>query len=844
MTKILGGKGRHQSYLSSRSINDGFQPSRLPGLTMWLDAGVGATTDGACQFSAAQNQLLYGASNATLQAGSGSFTAHGWFAADALATGTEQTLVAKATGVAAGTLEFSLSLHASVGNVAIMRLGSASTVTSNNATLFGLSAGSFVHVAFVYDSGTSAGTLYYNGIAVGSISHTGPIAATSAAFTLGARDLPGTALPFGGRLDSWGWCKQALTSDDVTWLYNSGAGRTSADLSTALRAKHSSWWDMDELDGIRYDSIGANHLIPGTPVISPALNNGNFETAGAGGADVFASWNDQAGTSLIERSTDAFSGSASCRIRHDGGATPYCNMTVLTTGVTYGYVVRAKGTPGAQLRLGASSNRNTHTLTSIWSELRGVFHADTPTIIFHPVNSGNDIYVDEMYVFAVGALIDPTTNNGGFELAGTNGGSVTNVSTATRSRSANVATLTTATPHGLTTGNVVTVASMADATYNASSVAVTVVGPSTFSYANTGVDEASTADTAGRIATDVFASWIESVQGASMVARDTAAMETGTACARLDVDSIGNFVAVTQNIGLPGAHYHYSLRIRGNVATAMAVANFWNNAVTTSWSTVNGSFEAWSAGIDFKRNGAGSTTIYLDSIVVASLGPTTAAGIAAGMATHGEPIKTWNDRSGNGRHAVQGSLASKPTMLTAPSSVVATSAFGNGRPGLDFDSVDDAMSVSSGTLSIAGGQYTVFAVVRSDTVSSERVILGDGTTASQNMLFRRSTGFWALRGSSTLESTVAASDTNPHVVCGVFNGASSSIRVDGVATNGTAGSVPTLLGVTVGNEPVGTSKCWDGRMGELILYNRALSSEECKRVERYLANKFTIAVTA
>ena len=71
--------------------------------------------------------------------------------------------------------------------------------------------------------------------------------------------------------------------------------------------------------------------------------------------------------------------------------------------------------------------------------------------------------------------------------------------TATRARTAGVATIVTGAAHGFTTGDTITIASMTDTTFNDVQAEVTVVNSTTFTYANAGVDVASGADTAGRV---------------------------------------------------------------------------------------------------------------------------------------------------------------------------------------------------------------------------------------------------------------------------------------------------------------------------------------------------------
>lgn len=63
------------------------------------------------------------------------------------------------------------------------------------------------------------------------------------------------------------------------------------------------------------------------------------------------------------------------------------------------------------------------------------------------------------------------------------------------SRAANVVTVTTSSPHNLTSAELVKIAGVADGTYNTSSVAVTVTGSTTFTYANTGSNGSSSGGT-------------------------------------------------------------------------------------------------------------------------------------------------------------------------------------------------------------------------------------------------------------------------------------------------------------------------------------------------------------
>jgi hypothetical protein len=66
-------------------------------------------------------------------------------------------------------------------------------------------------------------------------------------------------------------------------------------------------------------------------------------------------------------------------------------------------------------------------------------------------------------------------------------------------RESGIATIVTAAAHGFATGDVITIASMTDTTFNELQAEVTVVNATTFTYANAGVDVAPTSSSAGRV---------------------------------------------------------------------------------------------------------------------------------------------------------------------------------------------------------------------------------------------------------------------------------------------------------------------------------------------------------
>ena len=140
--------------------------------------------------------------------------------------------------------------------------------------------------------------------------------------------------------------------------------------------------------------------------------------------------------------------------------------------------VYAKGTTATdpQVRATDGTNAITSTLT-ITDALDNVGGANYLALVANPVPtvSGTDTLTLEKVVVGAGQA------------------------TATRSRTNGVATIVTGAAHGFTTGDLITIASMTNTSFNAVDACVTVVDSTTFTYENAGADVVSGADTAGRV---------------------------------------------------------------------------------------------------------------------------------------------------------------------------------------------------------------------------------------------------------------------------------------------------------------------------------------------------------
>lgn len=162
-----------------------------------------------------------------------------------------------------------------------------------------------------------------------------------------------------------------------------------------------------------------------TPLISPAVLNGGFETAGAGGADVFANWLESvSGTSTLSRDTAEFnSGTASCKMVVDGsGSSASIHQTsVLTTGRRYRmeFLAKRSNVATGAIQVGnataPAAYGTTTALTTSWAKYTFEFTAaETSLLLARAVSVSNnaELFIDDVIVQPLGALACPDLSAG------------------------------------------------------------------------------------------------------------------------------------------------------------------------------------------------------------------------------------------------------------------------------------------------------------------------------------------------------------------------------------------------------------------------------------------------
>jgi hypothetical protein len=205
-------------------------------------------------------------------------------------------------------------------------------------------------------------------------------------------------------------------------------------------------------------------------------------------------------------------------------------------------------------------------------------------------------------------------------------------------------------------------------------------------------------------------------------------------------------------------------------------------------------------------------------------------------------VARWQDKSGNGRHATQGTSGSRPVRKTAIRAGLDTLRF-SGAQSLSLDSVASFFGGSGAP------QFTLIAVAsQTDNTGNTVFSACESSSASSNQ-----TSLWLRDSAITLLNRTGASRivfgtpaTSGFSLVSVVSKSESlelftNRSVADVNSDSFSGTVTRTI-ASVGVLPRGSGQDFlDGDVCELIIYNTALSSTDRGRVESYLAAKWGVA---
>lgn len=213
-------------------------------------------------------------------------------------------------------------------------------------------------------------------------------------------------------------------------------------------------------------------------------------------------------------------------------------------------------------------------------------------------------------------------------------------------------------------------------------------------------------------------------------------------------------------------------------------------------------------------------------------------------------ITEWRSLAGSNTF-VQPTANNRPTLFESSSDVQgATPAAINGRQAFYFDGTNDALLSSA---NIAGSVYTAFGVARSDDITAgrgffTRSVSGVPNVADQGpQIFRQEGNAVVLTlGFSTTAQYFASAGTLSSGVAAILHVVQSPStlqvflnNVGGTAVAGVQNSSSNAA--TIGQRALFEATFWRGTVGEILLYDRALSVAEQAKVYEHLRSKWGIA---
>ena len=212
------------------------------------------------------------------------------------------------------------------------------------------------------------------------------------------------------------------------------------------------------------------------------------------------------------------------------------------------------------------------------------------------------------------------------------------------------------------------------------------------------------------------------------------------------------------------------------------------------------------------------------------------------VGTSGSSVSRWQDQSENGNDAVQAVSLAQPTL---------TGSAVNGLPGVTFDGTNSYLQLPSGFSDFTQGM-TVIAVAKPTSTANNARIIDFGTGSPQNNLILSRSGttpnFKLEVFAGGTDSSVISTGTITNNQYQVFEAVHNGITTASLLTNGISagsGNINSIPVVTRNNDYIGKSYSgsdglFKGDIAELLIFNRALSSNERTDLESYIYQKYGI----
>lgn len=199
-------------------------------------------------------------------------------------------------------------------------------------------------------------------------------------------------------------------------------------------------------------------------------------------------------------------------------------------------------------------------------------------------------------------------------------------------------------------------------------------------------------------------------------------------------------------------------------------------------------------------------------------------------------ISTWSDQSGHGYNLAQSTSALRPAFVSS-----------GGAAGWGYASYPGAGGnhnlVGTGVLVNQALEYVVVANSSAASPAGPHYLVDDGS--NNNILDRQANLTTLIQYDGTsLANSLALTVGADFVVDSFFNGASSQQTLNGgaAASGGNPGTNTTALPFVLGASGAAANVEWGGKIYEIVVYSRALTTTERLNVTRYAGARYSIVV--
>ncbi len=200
----------------------------------------------------------------------------------------------------------------------------------------------------------------------------------------------------------------------------------------------------------------------------------------------------------------------------------------------------------------------------------------------------------------------------------------------------------------------------------------------------------------------------------------------------------------------------------------------------------------------------------------------------------GQPVARWTDKSSAGNDASQALAGSRPTLTTVGAHAVPS-----------FDG-NDLLSLDPTLLPTGTTASTTFVVARLDGGGGPQAALMHGNDSGGRLRWfgASARAAYVTASSSANPMTTAWPVGGSAVMSARFaGGTTGTVWLQGGDEASTAGSYDTQAMVAgVGGNATGSNQQWTGPIQEILVYDRALTSEERRTVERHLAEEWGLTL--